>query len=382
MQCIGIKNASILTPDGFKEGNLRINEGKIDELFCHDTSDFITFNGPVMVIPGFIDQHIHGAGNKDTMDGTNEAIRIIAKTIAKEGTTSFLATTMTQSKEAINQALKTVSNYMDQASIDGAEVLGVHLEGPFINKEACGAQPVEHIITPTVEQFKRFQDIAKGSIKMVTIAPEVDGAHELIKHLHENQVVASIGHTVATYNDVVKAIRSGARNVTHCYNAMTPLHHREPGVVGATFLHDELKAELIADGIHVCKESVNILYKNKMKDGIILITDAMRAKGLGDGTYDLGGQKVEVNGHEARLGNGTLAGSVLEYATGVKNMMHFTDTTIEDVSIMASQNPAKQIGVFDRKGSIEEGKDADLVILDQDYNVLMTICRGHIVYSK
>jgi N-acetylglucosamine-6-phosphate deacetylase len=378
----GLKNVRILTPTGYVKGNLEVNGEVIQGIHQHEAFDGLSFKEEVTVVPGFIDEHIHGVNSSDAMDATIEALANISSTLAKEGTTSFLATTMTQSVENISKAVSNVKSYMTHHNQDGAEVIGIHLEGPYLNCDACGAQPREYIVNPSVEQFKMYQELSGNAIKYVTIAPETEHGYELIQYCKEHDIVASIGHTKAKYDDAVKAIEHGATNVTHCYNAMTGLHHREPGVVGATMLHDELMAEMIVDGIHVHPKSVLLMLKNKTVENITLVTDSMRAKGLPDGEYELGGQKVNVRDGQARLEDGTLAGSVLKMIDAVNNMIEFTNVSLEEAVQMASTNPAKKLGVFDKKGSIEVNKDADLVVLNSNNEILMTICRGKIVYQK
>jgi N-acetylglucosamine-6-phosphate deacetylase len=377
----GFKNVQVLTPKGRIKTDLIIKDGKIEQLKPQTDFEGVSFNEEVIIVPGFIDQHIHGVEESDAMDGTEEALLTISKSLAKEGTTSFLATTMTQSVEAITKALKNIAKVAKDV-YEGAEILGAHLEGPYINKAACGAQASEFIVNPTIEQFKAYNKACDGLIKLVTLAPEVEGAQDLIQYLKANEIVASIGHTTASYETVVEAIHNGASQVTHCFNAMTGLHHREVGVVGATLLHDELKAEAIVDGVHVHEKAVSLLYKNKGKDKMLLVTDSMRAKGLVDGDYDLGGQTVHVKEGIARLEGGTLAGSTLSMIDAVRNSMKFINIPLEEAVYMASTVPAINLGVFDRKGSIEVGKDADLVVLDANHRILMTICKGKIVYRR
>lgn len=378
----GIKNVRILTPSGIVQGNLVISEGKIKSISHGEEFSGISFDDDVIIVPGFVDEHIHGVNNCDAMDGSQESLRVMTAALPKEGTTSFLATTMTQSVENITKALEAVRVYCEEENQAGAEIIGVHLEGPFLNPAACGAQPLEYIVNPDIEQFKKYQEASGDRIKFVTVAPEQDGGLPFVRYLKDHGVIPSIGHTKATYDDAVKAIEAGASSVTHCYNAMTGLHHREPGVVGAVLLHDELQAELIADGVHVHPKAMEVLYRSKGAEKITLVTDSLRAKGLPDGTYDLGGQDVSVKNGEARLPNGSLAGSTLKMHNGVKNMIEMLEVSIEEAVQMASTNPAKKLGVFDRKGSIEVGKDADLVVLNSNYEVLMTICRGKIAYKK
>ena len=333
------------------------------------------------VLPGFVDQHIHGAGGYDAMDADRDALSAMAKTIASEGTTSFLATTMTQSKENISNALREIKSYREEKNGEGARIVGVHLEGPFIAASHKGAQPLEYIAAPSSEVFDEYNAISGGAIKIVTLAPEENGAKELISHLKERGIVASIGHSSAKYHDVVMATEAGASNVTHTYNAQSALHHREIGVVGSAMLIDELNCELIADTIHVSVPAMKVLIQNKPKDKVSLITDAMRAKGLADGESELGGQKVFVKGGEARLADGTLAGSVLRMNVALKNIIEKVGISYTDAVDMATINPARMIGISDECGSIKTGKRADFAVLDKDFNVIMTVSGGKIVYK-
>ncbi len=372
-----------------EEGYVWISQGTIKEMGSvadlAAPQDLLTytFSKTCTLVPGMIDVHIHGASGADTMDATFEALDTIASTLPKEGTTSFLATTITQSTEAIEKALKNVADYIEAGQkSDHAEIVGVHLEGPFISKKKAGAQPLDHIAKPDHAQFDRFQALSGHRIKLITMAPEEEEGLELSRYLSQNGVVVSIGHSNATYQQVDEAIKAGASHVTHLYNGMSGLHHREPGVVGATLLRDELMAELIVDGIHTRPEVIDLTFQQKGKDQLVLITDAMRAKCLKDGTYDLGGQPVFVKDGKAVLENGSLAGSVLRMVDGFKNMLRFTKATIEEVVQMTSTNPAKELGIFDRKGSLAAGKEADLVVLDETQNVVMTFCKGIKAYAQ
>lgn len=382
MMKYSLKNVEVVTNYGIIKTDIIIEGDKIADLSPHSNTQGYTFNEDVIVVPGFIDQHIHGVNGSDTMDATIEALEVMSITLPKEGTTSFLPTTMTQKDEAIKKALRNIKEFKEIEDKNGAEIIGIHLEGPFINEKASGAQPREHIVNPTIEKFQEYQEISGNLVKIVTVAPEVPFGMELIKYLSKHGVIASIGHTKATYQDVLDAIKNGASMVTHCYNAMSPIHHRDLGVVGAAFLHDELNAEIIVDGIHVHEKAVYLLYKNKGINNLILVTDSLRAKWLPNGEYDLGGQMVSVVNNQARLKDGTLAGSTLKMIDAFKNSMKFLNISITDAVKMASTNPANNLGVSDRKGSIEVGKDADLVVLDKNYDILMTITRGKIAYQK
>ncbi|MCA0985144.1 N-acetylglucosamine-6-phosphate deacetylase [Halobacillus yeomjeoni] len=363
-----------------RDGYLIINQEKIEEIGYGQPSNPSNIDEAVeldkgdYIFPGFIDIHIHGAAGADTMDATPKALETMAETLPKEGTTSFLATTITDEEDRISEALKNASEFKKTDSI-GAEMLGVHLEGPFINKKHAGAQPLSCIGPASVDQFKKWQETAEGLIRVVTLAPEEDQDHQLIQYLNDTGVIPSIGHSHATYEEVKQAAENGLKHATHLFNAMRPMHHREPGVVGAVFLSEDLMAEIIFDRIHVAQEMVELAYKNIGSDRMILITDSMRGKCLQNGTYDLGGQHVHLKDGEARLEDGTLAGSVLKMNEAVKNMSQLGVSPL-DLMKMSSWNAAKSLGVDDRKGSIAAGKDADLVIMDKDFNIKQTYCRG------
>lgn len=376
----GFKNTWIVTEEGLKKTSLTYEEKFIS--LGNNEEGLVELPDNYVVVPGFIDEHIHGAAGSDAMDGTTQDLNNIAKALASEGTTAFCATTMTQSPENITKALTAVKEYREANHQDGAEVLGVHLEGPFISKDFVGAQPIEYVAQPNVEVFKKYQEASSNSVKIVSLAPEVEGSAELIEYLKSQNIVASIGHTNAKYADVEKAVSAGATTLTHTYNAMKPVHHREVGTVGSGFLFDELACECICDGIHVSAPAIRLLHKNKPSDKMILITDAMRAKHMPDGVSELGGQVVIVKNGEARLENGTLAGSVLKMNNAVKNVMNFLNLPLEEVVKLASINPAKNLDVDDYLGSIKVGKRADFVILDQDLNVVKTVRAGVTIYEN
>ncbi|MBX9957617.1 N-acetylglucosamine-6-phosphate deacetylase [Peribacillus simplex] len=372
----------------YKNGYIKVVDGKIAEVGPasqykqDDDAKVITLSPDFQVIPGAIDIHIHGASNSDAMDATHEALSTMAKTLPKEGTTSFLATTMTQSTQAIETALLNAGKYIENQTQEHAEIVGIHLEGPFISPARKGAQPEDYIIDPDVTLFKRWQEMAKNQIKLVTLAPEQPNGLDLAAHLRGTGVVASIGHSDATYDQIDEAIQAGTTHVTHLYNGMRGLHHREPGVLGAAYLRDELYVELIADGIHCRPEMIKLAYNQITSERMILITDSLRAKWLEKGTYDLGGQPVNVDETKATLSDGTLAGSILKMNDAIKNTMEYTHCSMTDIIKMTAENPAKQLRIFDRKGSIQVGKDADLVILNDRLDVEMTFCRGNLAFKK
>ena len=378
----GLKNVKVYIKNvGIVKTNIGIENGRIAYIGNEENIEPI-FETDGIVVPGFIDEHIHGAGGADAMDGTVESLQTISEFLAREGTTGFLATTMTQSPENITNALKAVKKVREKGEYKGAEVLGVHLEGPFISPKHVGAQPLEYVATPDAELFDKYNEASGNSIKIVTLAPEVEGGLGLVKHLSNIGVVASVGHTGGKYADVVNAVAAGATNVTHTYNAQTGLHHREAGVVGAAMPLDELNCEMICDTIHVSVPAIKLVIKNKPHDKYTLITDAMRAKGMPDGKSELGGQEVFVNNGEARLADGTLAGSVLKMNVAVKNLVEKAGVPFTDAIDFATYNPAKNIGVLNERGTIEVGKRADLTVLNSDFEVLYTLVNGKIVYKK
>lgn len=334
-----------------------------------------------VVLPGFIDEHIHGAGGSDAMDGDTKDLAIIAETVAKEGTTSFLATTMTQSKENILKAMRAVKEYREAAGEQGARIAGVHLEGPFIAAAHKGAQPLEYVAAPDAKTFDEYNAACGNAIKIITLAPETDGALDFIRHIVAQGTVVSIGHTGAKYAEVKAAMEAGATNVTHTYNAQSPLHHREIGVVGSALLLEDLYCELICDTIHVSVPAMQLLVKNKRADKLALITDAMRAKGLADGVSELGGQTVYVKGGEARLADGTLAGSVLRMNRALQNMVEKVGVPLTQAVDYCTINPARTLKMENEAGSIAEGKRADFAVLNDKFDVLYTVRDGKIIYK-
>ncbi|MBQ3116683.1 MAG: N-acetylglucosamine-6-phosphate deacetylase [Clostridia bacterium] len=379
----GFINAKIyLEGEGIKTTNLAF-DGKIQYIGKKHSkiTEQIFLDSDDIVVPGFIDEHIHGAMDGDCMDGNITALSTIANALVGEGTTTFLATTMTQSEDNINNALCSVKEYIDKKSDEGAKLLGVHLEGPFISLKHIGAQPKEYVKTPSIELFESFNSSCGGNIKIVTLAPEEYGASALISHLAKSNITAQAGHTDATYSDIERAIGCGLSGITHTFNVQKPLHHREIGTVGSALLLDELYTEAICDTIHLSIPAIKLLIKNKPKDKVILITDSMRAKGFKDGISELGGQTVIVKDGEARLENGALAGSVLKMNVAIKNLVEKCGVPFTDAIDFATINPATHLSIADKVGSIKQGKNADFTVLDKDFNVKLTIRDGNIVYK-
>ena len=314
------------------------------------------------------------------MDGTFEAINEISKTICKYGTTSFTPTTMTMSADDILKSMTSIKKAKIEGT-DGAIVLGAHLEGPFISPSAIGAQNPNYLISPSYENFESMTGDAIDAVVSITMAPEVEGAKELASILSSKGIRCSMGHTKATYEQAIDGIKHGFCHSTHLFNAMTGFTHREPGVVGATFDSD-ITTETISDGIHISYPSLRVAYKQKGTDKTLLVTDAMCACGMPDGTYALGGQPVIVKNGAARLENGALAGSILTLNRAIKNLYDNTDYPLYEIVKMASYNGAKYCRVDDKKGQIKENFDADLTVFDENIDVKMTIIGGKIVYNN
>lgn len=380
MKCI--VNGKIVIGNEILENKVLLFDEKIVDILKKDSAqlsevDKIIDAKGLYVSPGFIDIHIHGSGGKDTMDGDLESIRIISNTIAERGVTSFLPTTMTMPKRKIYAAFDTIRQAMN-TNLGGAQVLGAHMEGPFINEKYKGAQSQEFIIKPSFDFIKAYKDV----IKIITYAPEKDVGFKFLNEVKENtDIVLSIGHTGATYEEALEAIENGVGHTTHTFNAMTPLNHRNPGVVGA-IMNGNVFCEIIVDNIHVHKGAINLLTNIKGKDKIILITDSIRAGCMKEGIWELGGQRVIVKDGSARLDDNTLAGSVLTLDKAVKNMKENINASLCEVISMVTVNPAKNLNIYDKKGSIEKGKDADIVIFDEGIDVKVTIVGGNIVYEK
>jgi len=325
------------------------------------------------VLPGFIDVHVHGGAGHDTMDATPEALAGMATFVLQHGVTAFLPTTITAPHDQIRRAVANVAPIADQAV--GARILGLHIEGPYISLHYPGAQPSDYIRKPNIEEFLDL--VQAGPVRMMTFAPEVEGAAALLATALQHGVVAVWGHTDATYEECVAAATQGFTQATHTYNAMSGLHHRRPGVLGATLTIDPVYAQLIADNIHVHPAAMQVLARCKGVERTILITDAMRAAGLADGTYDLGGQQVTVAEGACRLADGTLAGSILTMDRALRNFLAATDLSLAEAWPVTSRTPAQSLGLADQFGSVAAGYCGDLVVLDSALDVIATIVGGN-----
>jgi N-acetylglucosamine-6-phosphate deacetylase len=338
----------------------------------------LDFPGMVLA-PGFIDIHIHGSAGHDVMEHDDRAIAAIERHMLRHGVTSYLPTTVTAPLErtliALEHLGKRVSNRT--SGPDRASPLGIHLEGPFISHAKRGVHPTEHLLKPSIDMLDRFWQAALGTIRMMTIAPELPGAQETIRHAGGLGVHTSLGHSDATYGETTAAIAAGARHATHTFNAMRPLGHRDPGILGAVLTDSRTSADIIADGIHLAPSIVKLFLAAKGPDRAILITDAISATGMPDGKYSLGGMEVEVKGGRCDY-QGKLAGSVLTLDRAVRNVMTFAEWSLLQTLPLVTLNPARLLGISEQRGMIAPGRIADLVVLTPGGEVVKTIVAGQI----
>ncbi len=380
MKCI--INGKLVLPDTVVEGKALLFDDTIAEIAdasAVDTGKYEVIDAAgLYVAPGLLDMHIHGYAGEDTSDAKEDGLLKMCQALAENGVTSWCPTTMTVSKEEILAAFDTVRRVKERTDCYGAKVLGVNCEGPFINPSKKGAQAEEHILRPDAKFILDNADV----VSVFTVAPEMDGGLECIREVYaDGRVLVSMGHTGATYEEAIAGIEAGVRHATHLFNAMTPLMHRNPGVVGAALSDDSVSCELIADTFHVNKGLFGLVAKIK-KDKLCLITDCMRAGGMPDGIYTLGGQPVKKSGIQCLLEDGTIAASVLKLNEGVRNLYENTELSIAEAVACASLNPAKALGVDDKIGSLETGKCADIIIFDDQFNIQKTIIGGNTVCGK
>lgn len=332
-----------------------------------------------IVMPGFVDIHVHGAMRHDTMDATPEALRVMSTFFASHGVTSFVPTTMTARREDIDAAIDNVKTMM-ASGVPGASILGAHIEGPYLSVKQCGAQFPDLIRPANRDEYSHWFD--SGIVRLITIAPEVDDNDSLIDDALQAHVAVAIGHSDADYSTAMRAFERGITQATHMFNGMRGLHHREPGTAGAVMSNNEVVAQLIADNIHVHPAAMDILYRIKRAGHVALITDAIEAVGLGDGDYRLGPQSITVRDGQARTASGSLAGSTLTMDQALRNIMAATKCNLNEAVMMSSFTPARSIAMGNRKGNLRPGYDADLVILDANLHVQATIAGGRVVYTR
>ena len=373
-----IQSKQVWVADQFFPFQLEIEDGKIKEMYPYGTKEVDKDYGELRIVPGFIDIHCHGAYTFDTNDANPEGLRNWSEHIVDEGVTAFLATTITQSEEVLTNAVRNVADVMEEG-YKGAEILGIHFEGPYLDMKYKGAQPEQYIVKPTVEQFKRYQEAARGHIKYITMATEQDDDFALTRYCSENGVVVSIGHSAATYEQAVDAFAHGAKSMTHVYNGMTPFTHRANGLVGAAYRLRTMYGEIICDGNHSTYAALNNFFMSKGPDYSIMISDALMAKGTPVGSKHIfGGNEIVIypDGSAHLVEAGNLAGSTLNINKGLRILVEKAMVPFNYAINSCTINPARCLGVDDRKGSLQVGKDADIVVLNDDYSVVQTYCKG------
>lgn len=336
------------------------------------------FDFPQMIVaPGFIDIHVHGNAGQDVMEADRGGLSQLQRAMARHGVTAYLPTTVSAPEDHILRALENLSQaIMSKATAEGSCPLGVHLEGPFISHAKRGVHPQQNLVEPSPRLLERFWQASAGTLKMMTIAPELPGAVETIRQARQLGIHASLGHSNATADEADRGIAAGADHATHTFNAMRALDHREPGVLGVVLSDDRLTADIIADGVHVDPRMVKLFLAAKGEERAILITDAISATGMGDGRFKLGGLEVEVRGDRCDF-QGKLAGSVLTLDRAVRNVMSFAGWKLQQSVRLATYNPASRLGIGEKKGTITPGSDADLVILTSRGEVVQTLIAGN-----
>lgn len=373
-----IQSKKVWFADQFVPAQVEINDGKISNIYAYGTHQADQDYGSDRILPGFIDVHCHGAYGFDTNDAEEEGLRYWLRNIVKEGVTGLLPTTITQSDAVLTAALENVAK-VAKDGYEGAEILGVHFEGPYLDMVYKGAQPEQYIVPPAVERFKRFQKAANGLIRYITLATELDQDLALTRYCTEHGVVVSIGHSAATYEQAVMAFAHGARSMTHVYNGMTPFNHRANGLVGAAYRIRSMYGEVICDGNHSTPAALNLFFNEKGADHGIMVSDALMAKGKPIGSKFLfGGNEIEIypDGSAHLTSTKTLAGSTLRLNEGLRILIEEALVPVATAINSCTKNPAACLHLSDRKGSIKVGLDADMVVLDRDYQVLQTYCKG------
>ena len=373
-----IQSKKIWLADQFVSGQVEVVDGKITGIYDYNEKAVDKDYGNNWVLPGFIDVHCHGAYGFDTNDAEEEGLRYWLKNIVNEGVTALLPTTITQSEEVLTNAVANVAKVVKDG-YEGAEVLGIHFEGPYLDMVYKGAQPEQYIVKPTIEQFKRYQEAANGLIKYITMATETDEDFALTRYCVENGVVVSIGHSAATYEQAVRAYGYGARSMTHVYNGMTAFNHRANGLVGGAYRIRNMYGEIICDGNHSTLAALNNYFTSKGPNYSIMVSDALMAKGSPAGSkFIFGGNEIEIyeDGSAHLTSTGGLAGSTLKLNQGLRILIEEALVPINTAINSCTINPAKCLKVDDRKGAIGVGYDGDLVVLDKDYEVIQTYCKG------
>lgn len=382
----GVGPIQIVREQQIEQEHYAVIEGKKIVQLCKKSElpehiELVETKATYKLMPGMIDQHIHGTSGADVMDGTEASLNTISKTLAKHGVTSFLATTMTAEVNQIEHAVQTIADKRN--SVDGAKIVGIHLEGPFINPIQKGAQSDQYIIKPSTEIFEKLHTSSQKQIKLITFAAELDEGQKLATYLKNNNIVASIGHSDAKYAETKALLEQQLiQNATHFCNGMRSMHHREPGLQVA-LLQSDSRLEIIADGVHIHPDMIHFIFDTIGEDRMILISDSMRATELTDGIYDLGGQQVCVEDGLCKLvGSDSLAGSTLNLNKARKNMKEWLQLSDLTLAKLTATNSAKLLGLYEHKGSIELGKDADFYIVNELEDVVMTVSEGKVIFEN
>ncbi len=373
-----LQSKKVWIADQFIPAQIEIDDNKITNIYSYNEKNDALDYGDRRIVPGFIDIHCHGAYGFDTNDANEQGLRNWTKSIVNEGVTAILPTTITQSKEVLTNAVANVAKVVEEG-YDGAEILGIHFEGPYLDMEYKGAQPKQYITKPTVREFQAYQRAAKGLIKYVTLATEADEDHELTEYLFTNGIVASIGHSAATYEEAILAFAHGARSQTHVYNGMTPFNHRKNGLVGAAYRVRGMYGEVICDGNHSTLPALYNFFNAKGPDYGIMVTDALMAKGYEPGTrFTFGGNEIEIyeDGSAHLVETKGLAGSTLRMNEGLRILVEEAMVPFNYAINACTINPARCLSIDKRKGRIGVGYDSDLVVLNHDYSVHQTYCLG------
>jgi N-acetylglucosamine-6-phosphate deacetylase len=382
-----IINAVILRP-GYPAvpGGVLISGGKINRIIPKDElspapARAVIDAGGDYLVPGFIDLHVHGGGGSDfSEDGGRKLLRII-KFLAGFGTTAVLPTVAASSRENLKKIVQFISPIYTGNKM-GGRVLGVNLEGPYLSIGKRGAQPLRFIRNPDLYEVEKLLDMAGGAVKIMTLAPELKGAFDLIRILNRYGVIAAAGHTTADYETMKKAIKAGISYATHIFNSYPPLHHRHPGAIGAILESDQVDTEFLSDGIHLSPVLIRLLFRMKPIDRLLLVTDAIEVMGRRIKSFTMGGRTITVDSAGARMADGTLVGSMLPMNQALRNVIKFTGIPLSDALVLVTANPARLLEIEDRKGDIRAGMDADLVIMDRKCNIKRTIIAGETVYRR
>ncbi|PFP29553.1 N-acetylglucosamine-6-phosphate deacetylase [Bacillus sp. AFS073361] len=383
MSTILIRNVRCVNEPELNRKSLLIRNGKIESIHNDEESlvrkaDSVIDGNEQLLIPGMIDVHIHGADGFDMMDGNIGSVEAVSRACARTGCTSFLATSVSSS---LHDLLKMIRNVKEAAGREpGAGIVGLHIEGPYLNVKRKGMQNELYLRHPELDEMKIILEASGSLLRMVTLAPELPGGLEMIRFLKKQGIIASIAHSDATYEEAKAAFQIGASHVTHCFNGMRPIHHRDPGAVIAAFEDSAVSVQAIVDDVHLHPAIVRLMYREKGPDHMVLITDALQAMGMGDGTYLFGGHEVKVSHGVATLSDGTLASSTVTMNQAVEKAVR-SGIPLKDAVTMATKTPADILGLSN-KGRIDPGADADLVLMNDQFEVLWTVVNGKMVYRR